>query len=243
MNGLHKLTSKYLTLPTVALMSAGLMLLAVVSAVIVFFATLYTGDLAERDVCFASKCVEFWIKENSAVFGVLSGAGTVVTGLVTIGGILIALKSYQSSVRASAITNHLSHLTLFIAYVSSEIKRRSRIADAEVEALKWYNLIYDESMLGKLSVSGQYASFIDKLNSQIESSNCLYASAEGDGYRYKDHQEKMILILCDVGIYLERLPRIDFNEVETQILDLLETINMSFCRAGVISKVSKRNYH
>ncbi|QXI42385.1 retron Ec48 family effector membrane protein [Pseudomonas wayambapalatensis] len=240
---LNRFSSRYLTLPMVALVSAVIIFGAVFFSFIFFFVTLFSRGLFGMPLCFSSGCVDFWIKENSAVFSVLSAAGAVVTGLVTIGGILIALKSYQSSVKASAITNHLSHLSLFISYVSSEIKRRSRIADSEVESLRWYNLVYAKSISGVLTVSNEYAEFVTRLNCQIERSNSLYASAEGVGYRYKEHQTAMIVIFSDIGIYLERLPRIDFNEVESQVLDLVQTINLSFCRDGKVSKISERNYH
>ncbi|EKT4466916.1 retron Ec48 family effector membrane protein [Pseudomonas putida] len=243
MDFLNKVSSRYLTLKVVALVSFTVIVLAFLLAVVVFFVTLFSSKLFAMDLCLASECVDFWVKKNSAVFTILASAGTVVTGMVTIGGILIAVKSYQSSVRASSITNHLSHLSLFMAYVASEIKRRSRLADSEVESLKWYNLVYDKSISGVLSVSNEYSGFMKRLNSQIDKSNNLYVGAEDPGYRYKDHQAQMILILSEIGVYLERLPRIDFNEVEVQVLDLIRTINMSFCKDAIIPEIPDRKYH
>ena len=117
---------------------------------------------------------------------------------------------------------------------------------SDVEALKWYNFIYSESVSGRFNISPEYCDFISRINIQINESNRRYTSTSttpGDNYRYKDHQKKIIPLFEEVGIYLEGLPRIDFNEVEIQALDLIDTVNKSFCRDKAIPEIQKRGYH
>ncbi|UFQ99544.1 retron Ec48 family effector membrane protein [Pseudomonas wenzhouensis] len=109
---------------------------------------------------------------------ILSLTGGAVIGLVTISGIIIALLSYQSSVRSSAISNHLSHISLFSNYVHAETLRRTKISRFTIEALKWYNLIYSDSINGSLDISSTYADFITRLSAQISSSSKIYSSKE-----------------------------------------------------------------
>ena len=53
----------------------------------------------------------------------------------------------------------------------------------------------------------------------------------------------MISILSEAGIYLERLPRINFNEVEVQVLNLIESVNKSFCKNELLPSFPERLYH
>lgn len=235
-----------ISLSAVFVFSAALLLLGLVLSILIVIVTYRFESLGEFDFCLASSCIDFWLEKNSAALSVLSVTGTIVIGAVTIGGISIALLSYQNSVNYSTVSNHLSHLNIFMAYVASESARRSRLCKSDIESLKWYNLIYSESASGKLTVSAEYCHFIDKLNAIISDSNQKYVNVSpvaSENYRYKEHQKLMILALKDLGIYLEGLPRIDFNEVEGQVVNLIETVNKSFCRDEAIPAIYSRGYH
>jgi hypothetical protein len=213
---------------------------------VIFIFTFKGEQLWNLDFCLTSKCVDYWAEVNASALNVLSIAGGAIIGVVTIGGIVVALLSYRNSVNYSSVSNHLSHLNLFISYVSSETGRRSLLSRSSIESLKWYNLIYPYSATGSFEVSQEYVCFILNLNNLVNGSNAKYATPDPDpsqGYRYKEHQKEMIFLLKNIGVYLESLPRIDFNEVETQVFDLIETVNMSFCRSKMIPGVIERSYH
>lgn len=234
------------TLGAVVFSALLVLLLGLMISGVILFQTFNAELLGSLEFCLTSQCVDFWLKKNESVILVLSVTGSAIIGLVTIGGIIVALLSYKNAVSYATVSNHLSHLNIFMAYVLSETARRSLLCRSDVESLKWYNFIYSESATGRFNISPQYCDFICRLNRQISDSNSKYISAskiQGDNYRYKDHQKQMILILKEVGVYLEGLPRMDFNEVEAQVLDLIDTVNKSFCRDESIPEIGSRAYH
>lgn len=239
-------STKRKTITVLSAIMAVPLLIGLILSAISFFVTYSEIGLGELSFCLSSSCIEYWSSVNEYPIAILSLTGSIVIGLVTISGIIIALLSYQSSVRSSSIANHLSHISLFSSYVHAETLRRIKISKSTVEAMKWYNLIYSSSINGGLDISPAYAGFLTRLSAQISASNRTYSSNEnkdGSIYRYKDHQQAMILLLSEVGFYLERLPRIDFNEVEDQVIDLIRTVNTSFCRGEKIPSIPVRRYN
>lgn len=198
-------------------------------SLIVFLATLSNGGLLSHEFCLSNSCVSYFFKQTGSVFLILSATGGVIVGLITFGGILIALSNYQNLVKTSTLTNHLSHMSIFSDYVYSETDKRPRLTKASIDVLKWYNYIYSDSRFGRLEVSPRYIEFIASINNGINTSNNLYIGPSLDKYEYKFHQGLMIDRMLNIGITLHRLPRLDFNEVEDQVLDLIYTINRSFC--------------
>ncbi|VEE16343.1 retron Ec48 family effector membrane protein [Ectopseudomonas mendocina] len=220
--------------------------IGVMVSVAILISTYRVESLGDLDFCFSSSCVEFWSEANKAALDVLSVTGGLAIGLVTVGGIMIALLNYQNSVQFSSVSNHLSHLSIFSNYVKSEASRRHLLSSLNVESLKWYNLAYSDSMSGSLEISGAYIEFVKRLNAQVEKSNGLYQNTStnlDEKYKYTAHQGELISLLQEIGIYLERKPRIDFNLIEDQALDLLRTVNVSFCRNASIPAIAVRTYN
>lgn len=195
-----------------------------------------------KELCLYNTCIESWINYNSSAFEILGITGKLIAGLVTIGGILVAVASYQNSVKTSDLTNHLSHMSIFINYIHGEIDKRPRLAKAEIDILKWYNLIYLHAETGKFDISESYQGAIKNIRSQIIESNRLYQNTTSDIYLYKNHQTKIIEIMSHVGATMHRLPRLDFHEAEGQLLDLISTVNRSFCRSLQLDEFPDRNY-
>src|SRR5690606_3442956 len=75
-------------------------------------------------LCFTNQCFEWFVDNFSATFLILKVTGTILAGVVTLGGILIALLSYLNSLKTTALSNHLSHLSMFHTYVTAEIDKR-----------------------------------------------------------------------------------------------------------------------
>lgn len=195
-----------------------------------------------KELCFHNKCISNWLEFNSSTFKILGATGTLIAGLVTIGGILVAIASYQNSVKTSDFTNHLSHITIFTTYIHNEIDKRSRLAKSEIDTLKWYNYIYTSAETGIFEISENYKTLIQQIDSQIIESNQIYSEANPEIFSYKKHQTKTIEIMANIGISMHRLPRLDFYEAEGQILDLISTVNQSFCRRVAWEKFKERSY-
>lgn len=218
------------------------LILGLMLSLFIFVFTFFHEKLNEKEFCLHNSCIEAWAKYNSSAFDVLGITGGLITGLVTIGGILVAIASYQNSVKTSDLTNHLSHMTIFINYVNSEVDKRSRLAKQEIDTLKWYNQIYMHAEVGKFDISDNYRDFMQSVESQILESNRLYLSSGPDTYLYKNHQTKVLEKMKAIGITMHRLPRLDFHEAEEQVLDLISTINRSFCRNAELISFTNRAY-
>lgn len=229
---MNKLKAKYLHDPRFFILTASVLIVALSGfslSLLVLISTIISDNLANFEFCLQNSCVSFFLKKISNSLLILSATGGIIAGIITLGGISIALLSYQNSVKTSALTNHLAHLSIFTSYVRGEIEKRSRLSITSIDTLKWYNFIYPNSKTGRLEVSEKYANFIRSINCTISASNDLYSGANQEKYLYKTHQGLMIDKMKDVGFSLNRLPRLDFNEVESQLLDLIYTINRSFC--------------
>lgn len=227
-----------------ALVSSSILIIILgVSFSTIILLTTGFGDRAfSRNLCFTNNCIQNFKLIFSSVLDILSTTGVILGGLITLGAIIIALLSYLSSNRALALANHLSHMSIFSNYIHREIEKKGRLNKSSFDTLKWYNLIYQDQELGELIVSKKYESFISDINSQIQSSNKLITKEDDGRYLYKTHQTLMKSILIQAGIELSALPRLDFHEVEGEVIQLIEIINKSFCKSTENLKIEKRIY-
>jgi hypothetical protein len=113
---------------------------------------------------------------------------------------------------------------------------------SSINSLQWYNVIFNKSRLGSTSVSDQYKEKIIGINILIADSNDKANKANNGSFSYKEHQGRMINELIDIGIRIERAPRNDFYAVETEVLELISSINLEFCSKQDIPKLIDRKY-
>lgn len=211
-------------------------------ATIVFFTTGLQDGLFSENICFKDSCLKTFTEKFGFTLAILNCTGSILGGVATLGGIIVALMSYISTVKSTAVSNHISHLNIFITYIHTEIDKRERLNKQNFDVMRWYNLMYEDSANGNLNISEKYQKFVRSLNSDIEESNSLVANPKHGGYRYKHHQENIKKRFLELGIELHSLPRLDFYEVETQLFSIIANANNSFCREGIVEQVIRRKY-
>lgn len=216
--------------------------LGVVLSCLVFFLTGFAGGEFSSALCFSNECVKRFFDAFDQSFLILAKTLELLVGLATIGGIVVALMSYLNSASATALSNHISHFTIFQNYVASEILKRNRISPSSVDTFVWYNLIFSNSRTGKTSISEGYCQIIVTLNEVLSFSNEQARTAAQGSFRYMPHQQRMIDALLLLGITLTHQPRNEFYEVEDQILSLISSLNKSFCYSDKVPVLSKREY-
>lgn len=214
----------------------------ILSSLSVFFVTGFSGGEFTRSICLNNGCVERFFKIFDQSFLIMSVTLEVLVGLATIGGIVVALMSYLNSASATALSNHISHFSIFQSYLASEISKRNRISPSSVDVFVWYNLIFSNSRTGKTSISDEYCCIISLLNDQIAFSNDQARTAIKGSFRYMPHQQRIIDSLRSLGISLTNQPRNEFYEIEDQIFDLISSLNRSFCYSDKVPELVKRNY-
>jgi hypothetical protein len=240
----NKLGEIWRDYPYLNLLAAGLLLVAALGLLLSAVALMFTGIGGEfaRPLCFNNGCIKKFLELFDQSFLILTATLNLLVGLATIGGIIVALMSFLNSANATALTNHISHFSIFQNYVMVEISKRNRISATSVDTFVWYNLIFSNSRTGKTSISDEYCSIISALNDEILFSNEQARAAVQGSFRYMPHQKRIIDALGRLGIALSHQPRNEFYEIEDQIFALISSLNKSFCYSNKVPELLKRQY-
>jgi hypothetical protein len=220
-----------------------ILLLFGVSLVIatVLFAGFDDGAFSRR-ICFQRECVKNVLYIYKAPVAIASGTLTILSSVATVGGIFVALQSYVANVRATAFSNHISQLNAFLNYISVEISKRPRIAPQSVDSFYWYRTIFADAGRGDLEPSDHYANLLKKLAAAIEVSNDLASHPSRERFRFVEHQNRLIEALSGFGISMIRQSRLEFFEIEGQVLSMLSAVNFAFCSRSDLPPIPDRKY-
>lgn len=217
-------------------------LTGVLASVIVLVHTGFHNDLFKRDICLGNACVAYFKSRASVSIDILRGSIELMVAVATIGGIVVALLSYLESVNANALTNHISHISIFENFLRREVETKDRISAKSINIYFWYGLIFERSRVGSTSISEKYISVVNGIAGAMEQSNAQVKSAGAQGFSFVQHQERMIKAFSEVGISVTRHPRIDFYDVEEQLIVLINRVNSAFCYGKEVNDLPKRNY-
>lgn len=199
-------------------------------------------DLFARPICLTKECTSNFIDQFMPSFVIAKGTMDFLVAIATTGGIVVALLSYLSASGTAALTNHISHLSVFQNYIIAEVSKRTRVNLASVDILVWYNFIFSISRSGRTDISSKYIDFVIELNTLIEKSNTQAERAIEGAFRYKQHQERIRdqLKKCGIAVFLS--PRNDFFEIEGQVFSLIDRVNQSFCHPDSVPALISRKY-
>lgn len=229
--------------PEVNTLSKSLMIYLIISFVLAISIAIFSlgkAGLFSQDICFTYQCIDTFFSELSIVISFIEFALKVLLSSVTIFGVYHALNNYLSSIDASRSNIHLTHLNTFKNYLISEVNSHDRLKIKSFNVFKWYNIAFPVSRNGKLEIGSNYEDWIKELNSEIKVSNDLVQGVTPSGYDYKKHQGRIIKVLSKIGITCPRLPRNDFYELESEIMALIDKVNLEFCFLNTV--ISKRQY-
>ncbi len=221
---------------------AAVIVTGAVLAIVSVLSTIVATRAWEQNFCFSSACIVEAVKNFEGSISIVSAFSKIAAWIAAVGGIVVALLNYLNSTAATAFGNHVSHSRIFYDYVSSEIQKRDRIQSKNVDIYRIYTLAFSSSRLGIMSVSDEYKRKISNLAAAISRSNELSASPPNASFRFKDHQHRIIAALSDLGISVTTQPRIDFFEIEDEIIGLIDAINQVFCIEEPIDRLPTRIY-
>jgi len=211
-------------------------------AITVFLVTGWQEGVFALGSCFSSACVKNAVEYYSGALLIFKETLNLLVMVATIGGIIVALLSYLNTSGATALSNHISHFSVFQSYIVNEISKRDRISPASVDTLFWYNVIFSNSRSGRTTISPSYIDAVNQLNGEIIFSNNQATSVANGTFRYKPHQERVIQALQAFGIKLTHQPRNDFYEIEMQVFSLIMCVNSSFCYEDQVPALNTRQY-
>jgi len=167
--------------------------------------------------------------------------GWLMTTFVTVFGVIIALMTYYSGVKNSNNSNYTAHLTMFREFARAELSKRTAIYPEGVNLFRWYKVMFPKSTRGDISVSDDYLDVINKIKTVIDEANA-FITDENKDYKYKTHQRKMISALGDIGVRISNGPKNSFVEIEGQVLEYIDTVNLTFSHQVVELSKIKRMY-
>ncbi|WP_272567802.1 retron Ec48 family effector membrane protein [Providencia sp. PROV255] len=204
--------------------------------------TIYLEGLYKEKWNLSSNGIDFFYKKIQGSTSIITSAVWAITSIVTVSGIIVALKTYNLNIKNNAITNHISHFEMFRDYINSEIDKRDMLNAGKINVFCFYNLMFPNSRDGNLELSDTYQKFISSIKGIIEDANSSITTETGN-YEYKRHQRAMIEKLSEVGIILSNGPKNNFIIVETEIFSFIDNINSAFSSVKLdeLSKI-KRDY-
>ncbi|ADC71943.1 conserved hypothetical protein [Thioalkalivibrio sp. K90mix] len=227
---------KVLSFAVVTVLIVGLGLSATV-----FFVEGFSGAFS-KDLCFSNHCVQNAFDIYSASVDLIRGMLSIVVATAMVGGIGVALQSYINNAQSNALSNHLSHISVFQSFLAQEIEKRPLVELSSVDIFKWYNRIFEESREGSTKLSRGYVERIKEINRAILESNKLTSNTSSEKFRYVEHQSRLIGVLEELGVRMSRAPRNEFYEVESQVLSLVVCVNREFCYSREVPEIMERRY-
>ncbi|WP_145963968.1 retron Ec48 family effector membrane protein [Chromobacterium phragmitis] len=233
---------KYFTPELFIRIIVGILITGFVIALIFFIGNFSDSKIKNSSICLTDQCYGNWIEYFKNSLSTIKLTIDIAVAVATSGGILIALQSYLSGLKNAALSNHISHFSIFNNYVNNEVSKRSRIHKTSVDIMIWYNLIFSKSRLGNMYISKEYIEFINSLNKEIKTSNEQASNAKSGSFRYKPHQERIKSSLAKVGFEIAYQPRNDFFDAEGELLDLISSVNNSFCFSSEVPSLLERSY-
>ncbi|GGY68754.1 retron Ec48 family effector membrane protein [Marinobacter zhanjiangensis] len=205
----------------------GIFIITLIGAAWSFVNTYNQHDLGFDDLCFLSNCVTSFREKFSGTIEILGFGSSVAYIVIFASGVYIALNNYLTSVKSSALSGHIGHLTMFKDYMVDELKKYGALKSQKVNVYRWYRLAFPLSSKGDITVSEEYKLAVRGLCHAIQITNKSINSPKG-GYGYRKHQDRMIEALKPFGIEMTNLPRNNFNDVEFEIFGLIDSFNHTF---------------
>lgn len=213
----------------------------VLLTVISFWVTASKNNLSIDQLCLHSNCIINFKKIFSGTFEILGFGISAIWIFVLVSGVYIALKNYLTSVKSTALSSHISHLTMFKDYIEEEISKLDTLKSKRINIFVWYSLAFPNSRDGDIEVSTAYSSAIDKICDAVEHTNDSINSPKGE-YGYRKHQERLISTVSSLGIKLSFLPKNDFHNVENDLFLLIDSVNQTFSNSTQKLSNIKRDY-
>ncbi|HHQ6579377.1 TPA: retron Ec48 family effector membrane protein [Serratia fonticola] len=210
-------------------------------SIVIFISTFSEESLYSREICFSERCLKFFFSKTEGIVSVLQATAWLLTLITTVGGVLIAIMTYKTSVKNSNLTNHISHLNMFRDYINAEIGKRQFISSEKINIYKWYGMIFPESKKGDVAISTNYVENIKDIEKVVEKANYDISSPQ-ISYSYNNHQRDLISKMDVLGIKISTGPKNEFILVEEQVFELIDCINITFTDVNIELSSLKRLY-
>ncbi|BFI57438.1 hypothetical protein KD4_13830 [Yersinia pseudotuberculosis] len=205
-----------------------------------FYLTYQAESFGEKELCVTSKCLVSFSEKTEGVIKIFEVTAWLLTIIATIGGVFVALMTYQTGIRNSNLSNHISHLNMFRDFINAEILKRKYLTPERINIYQWYVLIFPDSKYGDVLISEKYEDSILNIYNVVNDANDKISEATGK-YDYRTHQFKIIASLEKLGIKISNGTKNEFVAIELQVFDLIDCVNMTFTEVNTeLSKLERK---
>lgn len=192
--------------------------------------------------CFTNKCMDDLYIFFKAPIEITKTLFKLAIPILTITTILIAIENFNKSRSEFSITRHLTTYNTFVNFVDSEISNFSTINSSSINKVAWFEMMYQNPHQNNFDTSKEYIELISEINSNIKESNTRYNPGKSTDFKYKYHQSKMRRTLIKIGIDIEHGPRLEFFEVESEVVLLIRKTNVFFHNKNQDLEIINQNY-
>ncbi|MDO6542796.1 retron Ec48 family effector membrane protein [Photobacterium sanguinicancri] len=198
--------------------------------------------------CLTTDCINVVNKHFGKAFELFKSLSYIIITFAGLFSAFVGLSNYRLAVSNSVINNHISNIKLFCEFVDRERNKRDLIDDAAVDHFILYSVLFPKSKDGNFGDFSDYKMKIQAINDVISESNNHYLDADGKvtvrakPFNYKFHQHEMVKVLAVIGIKVSVNHRNEFQEVETQVLELMNVISKTFVDKPKLLIVGERKY-
>ena len=185
--------------------------------------------------CFSEFASAFGVQVRLIKLGAASASFVAL-----IFGSYLALKSYLTAAEVGAFGNRIAHIGLFERFVQVELGRKRRLHTSSVDVYSLYRLMYQGGSLNASEASPQFVGAISNIYKVIEKSSASYK--DSSEFKFENHRRNMIAAISEVHIRMDRLPRIDFLEVEDEVVEFIGVLALVFAPETSPSSMPLRLY-
>lgn len=192
-------------------------------------------------VCLTMDCFKEFGGLIEAQVEFVKASAATISFLVVIAGVYLALRTYLATSQVGMLGNAISHITFYERFVTSEVARRARMSPRHVNVFAIYSLMFPADHSSQRFASEAFIKAVQQVYSVVKESSSRYESRHSV-FKFDDHKRRFIEALVSVHISLEPIPRIDFLEVEDEVLDFLAMLCRVFAPPGISHDPPVRTY-
>jgi hypothetical protein len=160
--------------------------------------------------------------------------------VVLVFGSYLALRSYLTSMNVGVFGNRIAHIGFFERFMQIELMRRRAISPKCVDVYSIYRLMFPKGHLNSVYASEAFVSAVKKVYAVISSSSDRYNRDRS--FVFEDHRRRLVESLVGVHIEMDGTARIDFLEVEDEVVDFLAMLCRVFADSDVDIIPPPRDY-
>lgn len=191
------------------------------------------------DFCFQIPCLREVPIAFDVQIGIVKAWVATASVCALIFGSYIALQSYVSSTRIGAMGNRIAHVGLFERFMELELARRPRLTKDCVDIYALYRSLFPNASNAD-HASDQFLSAVENLYREIEASSEEYRLDKS--FQFEQHRRRVIAAASKLHITMDPLPRMDFLEVEEDLLGLVGVMCLVFASSRVPASPNRDYY-